>query len=83
MQVLSVCKIMCKTSFGGSENASSRSRRLFRNPIKSIAKPVRSDTKCTHIPGYLPHTGKYYSDRPRWEIEIVPFAAVAPLLRPM
>ena len=26
------------------------------------------------VVGYLPHTGKYYSDRPRWEIEIVPFA---------
>lgn len=23
------------------------------------------------VVGYLPHTGKYYSDRPRWEIEIV------------
>lgn len=22
------------------------------------------------VVGYLPHTGKYYSDRPRWEIEI-------------
>ena len=25
------------------------------------------------VVGYLPYTGKYYSDRPRWEIEIVPF----------
>lgn len=26
------------------------------------------------VVGYLPHTGKYYSDQPRWEIEIVEFA---------
>lgn len=25
------------------------------------------------VVGYLPHTGKYYSDRPRWEVEIVEF----------
>lgn len=24
-----------------------------------------------NVVGYLPHTGKYYSDQPRWEIEIV------------
>ncbi len=32
------------------------------------------------VVGYLPHTGKYYSDRPRWEIEIVPWNP--PRLRP-
>ena len=31
------------------------------------------------VVGYLPDTGKYYSDRPRWEIEIVPFRAVGVL----
>lgn len=25
------------------------------------------------VVGYLPHTGKWYSDRPRWEIEIVEY----------
>lgn len=29
------------------------------------------------VVGYLPHTGKYYSDRPRWEIEIVACAPPA------
>lgn len=36
------------------------------------------------VVGYLPHTGKYYSDRPRWEIEIVEFCpptAAAALMR--
>lgn len=30
------------------------------------------------VVGYLPHTGKWYSDRPRWELEIVPFAPAVP-----
>lgn len=29
------------------------------------------------VVGYLPHTGKYYSDRPRWEIEIVEYTPPA------
>ena len=45
IQVLSVCKIMCKTSFYGSESYHFRSRCLFLKSIKRLTQPVGSYTK--------------------------------------
>ncbi len=48
--------------------------------IKDCLTDMRFWGDDKQVVGYLPHTGKYYSDRPRWEVEIVPFNP--PPLRP-
>ena len=41
--------------------------------IKDCLSQMRYWGDDKQVVGYLPHTGKYYSDQPRWEIEIVEF----------
>lgn len=43
--------------------------------IKDILTTMRFWEDDKHVVEYLPGTGKYYSDYPRWEIEIRPFVA--------
>ena len=40
--------------------------------VKDCLTMLRFWNDDKQVVGFLPHTGKYYSDIPRWEIEIVP-----------
>ena len=41
--------------------------------VKDCLTMLRFWEDDKNVVGYLPHTGKYYSPLPRWEIEIIPF----------
>ena len=43
-------------------------------PIEPVSQ-MRYWTDDAMVVEYLPGTGKYYSDSPRWEIEILPMEA--------
>ena len=42
--------------------------------VKDCLSMLRFWGDDRQVVGYLPHTGKWYSDSPRWEIEIVGYA---------
>jgi Holliday junction resolvase RusA-like endonuclease len=48
--------------------------------IKDCLTQMQFWTDDKLVVGYLPGVGKYYSDRPRWEIEIRPWAFAQGLL---
>lgn len=43
--------------------------------VKDCLSMLRFWGDDRQVVGYLPHTGKWYSESPRWEIEIVEYAA--------
>ena len=70
-----------------AEAAAGRIRPVVKPDLDNLVKQVKdcltqmlywTDDKI--VVGYLPGVGKYYSDRPRWEIEIRPWAPAQGLL---